>query len=86
MSVSGIKLGLDSKDNIHIVNLKCPLEIGDSFRLENGIFPAYHMNKAHWLSAALDGSVDNDTLELLLAISHSSTAPKISRKKSPSKK
>ena len=28
----------------------------DSFREQPGIFPGWHMNKAHWLSAALDGT------------------------------
>ena len=30
-----------------------------------GFFPAYHMNKEHWISAALDGSVDAELRALL---------------------
>ena len=32
-----------------------------------GIFSAYHMNKTHWLSLALDGTVAPDLIQSLLA-------------------
>ena len=51
-----------------------------SLRGENGIFPAYHMNKASWITAALDGSVPAETIELLLDVSYELTKPKIRRK------
>lgn len=41
-----------------------------------GFFLAYHMNKEHWISAALDGSVDAEELRALLAESFARTAPK----------
>ena len=28
--------------------------------MEPGIFPSWHMNKTHWLTVALDGSVDGE--------------------------
>ena len=51
-----------------------------SLRGEVGIFPAYHMNKASWITAALDGSVPREMLELLLDVSYELTKPKIRRK------
>ena len=30
--------------------------------MEPGIFPGWHMNKAHWLTVALDGSVDGEKI------------------------
>ena len=44
------------------------------------LFPAYHMNKASWITAALDGSVSVETIELLLDVSYELTKPKIRRK------
>ena len=81
MTISKRKLGLSSDDKIDVVNVKCPQEIIDSMWQENGIFPAYHMNRAHWLSLALDGSVDNHTIEWLVELSYDLTKPKMPRKK-----
>ena len=43
------------------------------FRQENGIFPAYHMSKAHWLTVALDGTVKEDKLKFLTDMSYDLT-------------
>ena len=51
-----------------------------SLRTEPGIFPAYHMNKESWISVALDGSVPDDKLRMLLDISFELTKPKISKR------
>ena len=50
-------------------------------RLEKGIFPAYHMSKDKWISVALDGSVDDEQIKMLLDMSYELTALKIKRKK-----
>ena len=63
-----------------VVNLKCdPILIG-SLRKEPGIFPAYHMNKANWISVALDGSVPDELIKMLLDMSYGATAPKRKKK------
>lgn len=70
MQIPREKLGLSGDGQIRVINLKCdPVMIG-SFREENGIFPAYHMSKAHWLTVALDGSVEEDKIKFLLDMSH----------------
>lgn len=84
MTISKRKLGLSSDEEIDVVNIKCPQEIIDSMWQENGIFPAYHMNRAHWLSLCLDGSVDDDTVEWLTNLSYDLTKPKMPRKKGSS--
>ncbi len=69
MNIPKSKLGLEGNDEIDVINLKCdPLMVG-SLSLDEGIFPAYHMNKAYWISVLLDGSVDNDKLKWLLDLS-----------------
>ena len=45
------------------------------------IIPAYHMNKEHWLTAALDGSAPEDEIKALLAMSFGLTAPKPRRRR-----
>ena len=50
-----------------------------SLRLEQGFFPAYHMNKDKWISVALDGSVDDEQLMFLLDMSFELTDVKIKK-------
>ena len=58
------------------MNLKCgPIMLG-SMLMEPGFFPAYHMSKAHWISAALDGSAEVDRIKLLLDVSYEMTERK----------
>ena len=60
---------------------KCaPILIG-SLLTEKGFFPAYHMRKDSWITAALDGTVPEEQLKLLLDMSYRATAPKVRRKK-----
>ena len=73
------KLGFDSTENIEIVNLKCdPLM---NVITEKGVFPAYHMSKTHWISVALDETVEKAKIEWLLDLSFDLTNNKIKKKK-----
>lgn len=81
MDVPKSKLGLHGTETLDVVNFKCaPLLIG-SLREESGFFPAYHMNKDSWITVALDGSVSDDKIKMLLDISYQVTESKIRRKK-----
>jgi len=80
MEVPREKLGLPGTEKLDIVNFKCGPILISSLRGETGIFPAYHMNKASWITAALDGSVSAETIELLLDVSYELTMPKTRRK------
>ena len=80
MEVPRDKLGLAGAEKLDIVNFKCDPILIASLRGEPGIFPAYHMNKSSWITAALDGSVSTETIELLLYVSYELTMPKTRRK------
>ena len=77
MTVHVSRLGIDGDRMVDIVNLKCAPEVADSFRHERGVYPAYHMNKNHWISVLLDGSVEEEKLSFLLGVSHELTRTKI---------
>jgi predicted DNA-binding protein (MmcQ/YjbR family) len=77
MTIPQSRLGLDGNERIDIVNLKCAEELLDSLWQEDGIFPAYHMNKRHWITVALDGRVPTETLLWLLSISRDLTRTRI---------
>lgn len=80
MDVPKNKLGLQEPGVLDVVNLKCdPILIG-SLRCETGFFPAYHMNKDRWITVALNGSVPDEKIKLLLNESYDATAPKTRRK------
>ena len=81
MNIPAQKLGLPSDARIDIVNMKCdPVVIG-SFRGLPGLFPAYHMSKENWITAALDGSAPDETLKTLLDMSYQATAQKVRGKR-----
>ena len=40
------------------------------------VIPAYHMNKQHWISVILDGTMAEEDVLRLIADSHALTAPK----------
>ena len=85
MEVPRDKLGLAGTEKLDIVNFKCDPILISSLRGEAGIFPAYHMNKASWITVALDGSVSAETIKLLLDVSYELTKPK-TRKKAANRK
>ena len=45
MNVSKKKLGLSENSEIEILNVKCDPFMIESFKMETGIYPGYHMNK-----------------------------------------
>ena len=76
MDIPKNKLGLDGNEKIDVVNFKCEPELVYILRSERGIFPAYHMNKENWLTAALDGSLPEERIRMLLEMSFRLTAPR----------
>ena len=81
MNIPKSKLGLHDDGMIDVVNLKCDPVLTGSLRLENGIFPAYHMSKDKWISVALDGSVDDGKIKMLLDMSYELTSLKLTKRK-----
>ena len=76
MNIPKSYLGLSEEGSIDIVNLKCdPMLIG-SLLQEDGFYRAYHMNKEHWITVALDGSAADDEIKMVLDMSFEATAMK----------
>lgn len=68
-------------DNIW-VNVKCNPDLAyvqrNSFK---SVVPAYHMNKVHWNSVILDGSVPENEIKSMIYDSYELTKPRVKRKK-----
>ncbi len=81
MTIPKVRLGINSEGKIDVVNVKCSQDIIDSMCQEDGIYPAYHMNKRHWLTVALDGSAKDSTVKFLTEISYELTKSKSNKSK-----
>lgn len=75
MNVAGHKIGLNTIEDTWIINVKAKPELIGSLRLMKGIYPAYHMNKEHWLSLNLV-EVDEELLYQLINESYFLTTKK----------
>ena len=64
------KLGINSEERVDFINLKCDPLLSHSVVDKKGVFPAYHMNKTHWVSVLLDGTVDIEKIKSLIALSY----------------
>ena len=70
MDIEKNKLGIKGTGKADIVVMKCdPILIG-SLLHDKGFLPAYHMNKANWITALLDGSINDGELKNLLRLSY----------------
>ena len=76
MGVLPERLGLPAGQALDVMNVKCSTIMIGSLLSTKGFLPAYHMNKNHWISIVLDGSVSDDQITPLLELSYDSVAPK----------
>ena len=72
MRVSRRKFGFDSDEVIDVVNLKLLTEMFGSFGAPDGVYPAYHMNKLHWVSVLLPDAPE-DIIQFLANVSFEAT-------------
>ena len=80
MKVSRRKFGFDSDEMIDVVNLKLPTEMFGSFGAADGVYPAYHMNKLHWISVLLPDAPE-ETVQVLVNVSFEATKVKDKKKR-----
>lgn len=80
MNIPKSKLGLSGDERIDILNVKCDPAVSGSMCLNAGIYPGYHMNKQHWISVLLDGTVDTSMIAMLIDASFELTAAKIRKR------
>lgn len=77
MSVERNKLGLSGSEYVDVINLKIDdMMFRDILVRQDGILPAYHMNKEHWITVLLDGTVGEDRVFDLIDASFAATASK----------
>ena len=70
LTVSKRKLNLDSDEIIEVINLHNIVEEIKKLIDNKKYFPAYHMNKKHWCTICLDGTVELKEIYKLIDISY----------------
>lgn len=70
MTIPYKSLGLTAKGTLDIVNIKLPPEKVRNLIDKVHFYPAYHMNKKHWLTIILDKEVDEPLVQQLLEESY----------------
>ena len=73
MSVPRIKLGLTGKGYAEILDLKCEPALNSLLRSQQGILPAYHMNKKHWITIVLNSPFPKEEIYNLINLSYDLT-------------
>ena len=76
MTAAYEKFGVNTPGSVHILNLKADPLILSLFNGKYGVYPAYHMNRNHWISVLLDGGVEDEVLHDLIDDSFLRTAGK----------
>lgn len=66
MSVPRERLGMQGAGEVDILDIKVPPEKVHALQKKKGFLPAYHMDKTHWISILLDGSVPDAHVNGLL--------------------
>lgn len=69
-NIKGHQVGQDTNEPMDIVNLKCEPDLIPNLIHENGIYPAYHMNKQHWMSVDIESYEDIEKLKMLVDMSY----------------
>lgn len=72
---------LTNIDKYESVNLKCDPERAVELReTYSGIIPGWHMNKTHWNTVLVDGSVDDSLLVELVQHSYDLVVSKLTKR------
>ncbi len=81
-AVPGEKLGVGGEDLIEVINVKVDdMFFRDMLIQQDGILPAYHMNKQHWITVLLDGTVSEKQVFDLIDASFMATASATKKQK-----
>lgn len=73
MDVHFEKLHIDKDGVVDVINLKNIPELIGGLRKNAGILHAYHMNKEHWITVLLDGTVSKQKIFDLIDVSYDLT-------------
>ena len=77
MNLEGFKIGLDTKDRVDIMVVKCKPDMISVMTHMKGFLPGYHMDKSNWITILLDGTVQEAKILDFLDMSYDLTDGRI---------
>jgi predicted DNA-binding protein (MmcQ/YjbR family) len=79
--VAGKMFALSDLDGLPLeVSLKCDPDLAEALRSQHtAIRAGYHLNKRHWNTVTLDGSIDDDEIQDMIQDSYDLVATKLTR-------
>ena len=66
MPVLASKIGINSNEEIEIIDIRYQKDRTDDVIDNTNIFPAWHMNKKSWITINLNGTLDNEIIYSLI--------------------
>ena len=66
MKIPANKIGIESDEEIEVINLKYQKDKVDEVIDNISIFPAYHMNKKSWITIMLDSDITKTRIKELI--------------------
>ncbi len=71
---------LTDLDSFESINLKCDPEIGVQLREQyTAVLPGYHMNKRHWITILMDGSIPDKAIKQWIDSSYNLVVAKLAK-------
>lgn len=70
MEVERARLGLEGDTKVDIIDVKCNPDMVGLLTQICGFLPGYHMNKRHWITMLLDGTVSEEKVLDFLDMSY----------------
>ena len=79
--VEGKMFALSDLDGVPLeVSLKCDPDLAETLRSQHpAVRAGYHLNKRHWNTVTLDGSIDDDEIDDMIQDSYDLVAAKLTR-------
>ena len=62
LTVKKDRLGFETSEKVEVIDIRANVEDVPDLLKRKDIYPAYHMNKKHWITIILDGSVSFDEI------------------------
>ena len=80
-SIDEFKMKGEIRSAFHHISLKCDPDMGDELRRSfPAIVPAWHLNKLHWMSIIMDGSLKDSFIKELIDHSYDLVVSKLPKK------
>ena len=80
-NVTPKKIMGEMEDSFHHISVKCDPDMGSDLRRNfDAIIPGWHLNKVHWISLIMDGSLKDSLIKNLIDHAYDLVVSKLPKK------